>query len=260
MADTSEETSRLTAEEIFEAAIDVARDELERTNTALAFSGVLGGFVMGLTALGVALVRHFLGDSEPAKLASFVAYPAGFIGVIIGRAQLFTENTVYPVLLAMRERSRLGSVARLWTVVLVGNVAGALLFAALAVWTPAFSSELHGELIKLGLDAGNRGSAQVFWSAIFGGWLIAMVAWTVTASHWTIGHVVMVWMLTFLVGAAELAHSIAGSVEVLSAVVAGKLPVLGYARWMALALVGNVLGGVFFVSLLNYGQVRGGKG
>jgi len=86
---------------------------------------------------------------------------------------------------------------------------------------------------------------------VVGGWLIALVAWIVTASRWTIGQVVMVWLLTFLVGVGRFAHCIATSGEILSAVVARA-----YAHWLVPATLGNIAGGVVIVSLLNYGQVR----
>ena len=87
-------------------------------------------------------------------------------------------------------------------------------------------------------------------------WLIALVAWTVTASHWTIGQMAIVYLLTFVVGIGHFAHCIAGSGEILSAVVAGTVPVADYLRWLAPATMGNICGGVLIVSLLNYGQVK----
>jgi formate-nitrite transporter family protein len=253
-----EQASRLTADEILEAAIETAADDLERSTTALAFSGFAGGFGMGLTALGVALIRHHLGEESPAKLVSYLLYPAGFIAVIIGRSQLFTENTVYPVVLVLRRRSHVVQTLRLWAAVLGFNVLGALAFAALAVKTPAISSGVQEALISLGTHAAHRTTSAIFFSAILGGWMIALVAWTVTASQWTIGHVVMIWLITFVVGAGEFAHSIAGTVELLAAVLGGALGAFELVRWFSLAVLGNVVGGVVFVSLLNYGQVHGG--
>jgi formate-nitrite transporter family protein len=89
-----------------------------------------------------------------------------------------------------------------------------------------------------------------------GGWLIALVAWIVSASHWTIAQVVMVWLLAFVVGLGRYAHCIATSGEILSAVLAGRMGAGGYLHWLPLATLGNIVGGVVMVSLLNYGQVR----
>lgn len=61
----------------------------------------------------------------------------------------------------------------------------------------------------------------MFWSAVVAGWLIALVAWLVTASTDTIGQVVLIVVITYFVGVGHFAHSIAGSSEVLTAVLAG---------------------------------------
>jgi formate/nitrite transporter FocA (FNT family) len=194
-------------------------------------------------------------------LASFLLYPIGFIVVIIGRAQLFTENTLYPVVLVLDEprrlRPNLFNMLRLWAVVFIANVLGAFCFALLAIRTGALTSEISSELVKLGTQAVAHPAAHIFWSGVIGGWLIALVAWMVTASQWTIGQVVMIWLLAFVVGIGKLAHCIATSGEILSAVVAGSTSGISYAHWLLLATLGNIAGGVVIVSLLNYGQVAG---
>jgi len=250
------ETRRLTAPEIFEAAIENARSELGRSTRTLAFSGIAGGLTMGLTGLSVASVRAILGTGSWQNLVSYLIYPLGFIAVIIGRAQLFTENTLYPVILVLDEPRHVVATARLWVVVYVSNVLGALGFAMLAVRTGALHGDIVSQLVELGKDAVSGPASHFFWSGIIGGWLIALVAWVVTASHWTIGQVVMVWLLTFVVGTAKLSHCIANSGEILSAVVAGALPLSEYLRWLLPATAGNIIGGVVIVSVLNYGQVR----
>ena len=87
---------------------------------------------MGLTALGVSAIHAFLGDGGWRDLVAYLAYPLGFIAVIIGRAQLFTENTLTVILplLNRKDSKTFWNVARLWTVVLVANAVGALVVAA----------------------------------------------------------------------------------------------------------------------------------
>ena len=264
MSTTSEDlavdTRRLTAPEIFHAAQDNAREELKRSSRTLAFSGVLGGLTMGLTGLGVAAVRAILGGGGWEELVSFLIYPIGFIAVIIGRAQLFTENTLYPVVLILDERRYLGrhlrQTLRLWGVVFSANVLGAFLFARLAVRSGALPVEISTQLVTLGLGSVTGTASHFFWSGIVGGWLIALVAWMVTASQWTIGQVMMIWLLAFVVGIGKFAHCIASSGEILSAVVAGATSLDAYLRWLLFATLGNITGGVVIVSVLNYGQVR----
>ncbi|MBV8207825.1 MAG: formate/nitrite transporter family protein [Acidobacteria bacterium] len=253
-----ENSKRLSAGQIFEAAVATARQELKRSSRALAFSGLAGGLTMGLTGLAVSSVHAIVGAGGWSDLAGFLFYPVGFIAVIIGRGQLFTENTLYPVILLLDERSRahFTNTARLWAVVFASNIAGASAFAALAVLTGALRPNIVGALVTLGQEALAQSSARVFWSGVLGGWLIALVAWIVTASHWTIGQLAMTWLLTFVVGVARLSHCIATSGEALSAVIHGSAAFGTYAHWLLLATLGNIVGGVVIVSLLNYGQVK----
>jgi formate/nitrite transporter FocA (FNT family) len=253
------DSSRRSAHEILKQVADNGRDELERSTHALFFSGLAGGMAMGLTGLGVAVMQATLGEGPWQEVASNLIYPIGFIAVIIGRAQLFTENTLYPVILVLDEPHRLPNMLRLWATVFVSNVVGALAFAALMERTPALQPAYAEALMKLGLSAASNSIGFIFWSGVIGGWIIALVAWMVTASHWTIGQIVIVWMLTYLVGIGHFAHCIATSGEILSAVVGGLLPASIYLRWLLFATMGNIVGGVTIVSLLNYGQVKAGE-
>lgn len=183
-------------------------------------------------------------------------YPVGFVAVIIGRAQLFTENTLYPVVLVLDERRHPSRMLRLWVVVFSANIFGAWLFALLTAKTPALHSEVLAHLVKLGMAASTGTAIEIFWSGVIGGWIIALVAWTVTASHWTIGQLAVIYLLTFVVGIGHFAHCIASSCEILTAVEFGSVSPVSYFRWLFPATLGNICGGVFIVSLLNYGQVR----
>ncbi|PYQ42051.1 MAG: formate transporter, partial [Acidobacteria bacterium] len=131
------ETRRFTADEILQGTLENARNELRRSLVKLGFSGIAGGITMGLTALGVSSIRAFVGDGGWRDLVGYLAYPLGFIAVIIGRAQLFTENTLYPVVLVLDERKHLVRMLRLWGTVFVANVIGASIFAVLVAKSSA---------------------------------------------------------------------------------------------------------------------------
>jgi formate/nitrite transporter FocA (FNT family) len=248
---------RLTAVEIYERVEENAEDELDRTSMALAFSGFGAGLAMGLTALGVAAALAVLGLGHWARFVSSMLYPIGFIAVIVGRAQLFTENTLYPVVLVLERRDgrTVLQLLRLWAIVFAANILGSLTFAALVVKGGGIDPKILHHLLKLGIDASNHSWVQVFVSGIFGGWLVALVAWLVTAAQRTIGQIVIIWMLTFMLGIAHFAHCIASSCEILSSVVNGTTRPGAYFAWLAAATLGNVVGGVGIVALLNFGQV-----
>ena len=256
---TQRNLERPTADEIYEQVSRNARHELDRPAIALAISGLAGGITMGLTALSVSIISATLPPSAISSFIALLAYPIGFIAVIVGRAQLFTENTLYPVALMFAERRHFLTTLRLWSIVLPCNLAGAFLFAVLAVRTGALRPEYVAAMGRLGQQAASPSGAHVFWSAVIGGWIIALVAWLVSGSHSITGSVMLIWLLAFLVGLGHFAHCIASSGEILAAVLQNQVSVARYFWWLLPAVLGNITGGVVIVTLLEYGQVKGGE-
>ena len=191
-----------------------------------------------------------------ALLIPYLLYPIGFIAVIIGRAQLFTENTLYPVVLVLDERKHVRRTLRLWGVVFTSNIFGAFMFALLAVKTPALRADILSQFCPFGRRISQRLGGIFFLERDHRRMADCSCRLTVTASHWTIGQVAMVYMLTFIVGIGRFAHCVAGSGEILSAVMAGTVSLAEYLRWLMPATLGNICGGILMVSLLNYGQVK----
>jgi formate/nitrite transporter FocA (FNT family) len=211
-------------------------------------------------AIAIALLTP--AGATPAPATLFIAkmfYPLGFIAVILGRSQLFTENTLYPVALVLAEQNHFWKTIRLWAVVLPSNVLGALAFAALATRTNALSPAVVQSLGRLGLDAAGHPAATIFWSGVMGGWIIATVAWLVSGSHSITGSVMIIWMLAFVVGLGNFAHCIAASGEVFAAILTSRASWLTFPMWFVPAVAGNICGGVGMVTLLEYGQVIVGK-
>ena len=246
--------SRPSAEQIYRQVARNAKEELKRSNTSLAISGFTGGTFMGFSALGVGIVLAALGNGTGSFLLSRMLYPLGFIVVILGRSQLFTENTLYPVALVLAEKRQLWNTARLWAIVLPSNITGALAFAALISLTHGLSPSIVQAIAHLGVEATQHPFATVFWSGVMGGWIIATAAWLVSGSHSISGSILLIWMLTFVVGAGNFAHCIATSGEILTAVLTHQMPWTHYFGWLAPAVLGNICGGVLMVTLLEYGQ------
>jgi len=253
---TQRDLDRPTAIQIYEQVALNGRRELARTNVSLAISGVAGGLAMGLTGLSVSIVSATLGTSPAARFIAFLLYPMGFMATILGRSQLFTENTLYPVALIFDERRHVLSTLRLWGIVFAANVAGALVFAMMCARTKALEPQVLAALAQFGVDAASHPAGHVFWSGVVGGWIIATVAWLVSGSHSITGSVALIWSLTFIVGLGHFAHCIATSGEILAAVLSHKLAAGDYFRWLLPATLGNITGGVTLVTLLEYGQSK----
>src|SRR6202161_4413973 len=225
--DAQKNLERPSAQDIYEQVANNARQELGRSSISLAISALAGGIFMGLSALGNAIAIALLTTpgTVPSHTIFFVGkmfYPLGFIVVILGRSQLFTENTLYPVALVLAEKRHFWNTMRLWSAVLPSNVLGALAFASLAALTPALKPEFVQALTHLGLEALHNPPATVFWSGVLGGWVIALAAWLVSGSHSITGSVMIIWMLTFVVGLGNFAHCIATSGEVLVAILVNQ--------------------------------------
>ena len=258
--DAQKNLERPSAQEIYHQVANNARQELGRSSVSLAISGVAGGTFMGLSALGTALGMALLTPpgGQPSGTVQFLAkmfYPLGFIVVILGRSQLFTENTLYPVALVLAEKKHFWNTMRLWAAVLPSNVLGAFAFACLASLTHALRPDVLHALVNLGLEAAHNDPSTIFWSGVAGGWIIATAAWIVSGSHSITGSVMIIWMLTYVVGLGNFAHCIAGSGEVLVTILMHRAPWSAFPMWFFPAVAGNICGGVGMVTLLEYGQV-----
>ena len=251
--------ARPSAEDIYKQVASNARQELKRSNVSLAISGFGGGASMGFSALGTAIGAALLGTGPAGHLIACMLYPLGFIVVMVGRAQLFTENTLYPVALVLAEKREFWNTLRLWAIVLPCNIVGALGFSALAARTPALEPRFVEALTHLGVQGLSHPMKAIFWSGVIGGWMIALAAWLVSGSHSITGSVVLIWMLTYVVGAGNFAHCIASSCEILVAVLTGHASWSAYGMWLAPAVAGNICGGVGLVTVLEYGQAIYGK-
>lgn len=247
--------TRLSAAEIFGRASAAGEEELARPAHNLAFSALGAGLAMGLSGLGVALLLGVLGKEGAGQAVAFLGYSVGFVVVILGRQQLFTENTLFPVAATLHDATLVWRTAWLWTVVLAGNLVGTALFASVVAFTPAVSSKALAQLAQLGVVQAERSFATVFWTAVVAGWIVALVAWLVTAATDTSGRILAIVLLSYFVGLGEFAHSIAGSAEVLTALFHGEAAGAAVLLWHIAAVAGNAVGGVVIVAFFNYGQV-----
>jgi formate/nitrite transporter FocA (FNT family) len=249
--------TRLSALEIHENIRAPAVEELERPASSLLFSSLAAGMLIGFSFLGSAFVSHNAAEPYKHALAS-LAYPVGFMFVVLGRSELFTENTLEPIipLLHKRDRRTLRQMLRMWGLLIVGNLMGAFLFAWVLGRTTMIEPSLHPSLQEVSAKALAGGFGEVFYKAIFGGWLIALLAWLLATTTDTMAQIAMVWVTTAPISAFNFRHSIAGSVEAFYRGVTGTSgwgDVLG--GFVVPALIGNAIGGVVMVALFNYAQV-----
>jgi formate-nitrite transporter family protein len=234
-------------------------EELDRPSAALAWSALAAGLSMGFSMVAESLLRSALPDAPWRPLIGKFGYTVGFLVVILGRQQLFTENTLTVVLPLLEDRSarRLASVARVWAVVLAGNVLGALAFAWLVGRGEVFPEHLRQTFAEIGREAMEPAFATKLLRAVFGGWLIALTVWLLPAA--ANARVFVILLVTYLVGLGSFTHAIAGSVETLFLFTQGEIGLARYlGGFLVPAVLGNAIGGVSLVAALNHAQVAAG--
>ncbi len=242
---------------VFESVRREGESELRRAPIALAFSGLAAGLSMGLSLVGTGLLRAALPPAPWRPIVESAGYTLGFLVTILARQQLFTENTVTAILPLLDDSNKLQKgtiVARLWAIVLASNFIGTLVFAFAIAHSGAFSGAASRAFLELGQQTLSYDFATVLVKGIFAGWMIALLVWLLPVAEGSrIGAIAIV---TYAVGLGALSHVVAGSAEGLYAVAVGAASWPQFAlHFFVPAFLGNSIGGVFLVSLLNYAQV-----
>lgn len=236
---------------------------LERRTGGLFLSGLSAGLDIGFSVLAMAVLATLTQGVLPdaiVKLLMANLYTIGFIVVVVGRSELFTEQTTLAVLPVLGGRATVGALGRLWGIVLLSNLVGAAIVAALMVMIgPALGTIEKDAFTGIALAMTEHSMPVMFGSAVLAGWLMGLMSWLVAAARDTVSQIIIVWLIAFVIGVAGLHHSIVGSVEVLAGVFANDTVGWGdFGRFLLMAVLGNALGGSVFVALIKYGHAARG--
>ncbi len=250
-----DERARPNAIVVHEIIRQEGDEELKRPFAALAFSGLAAGLSMGFSLVAESVMSAELPHAQWRPLVANLGYTVGFIIVIGGRQQLFTENTLTPVLPFLNKPTlkNLALVLRLWAIVLTANLIGSLIFAFTLSHSDAFNSDIREQFGRIAIETLSGSSLLHFVKGIFAGWILALVVWILPAAE---SKLAVVMILTYVVGIAGFSHVIAGSTETMYLVLTSHSTWSAYfCRFMLPTLIGNTVGGVTLVAALNYGQV-----
>ena len=244
---------------VYKTILKEGQDELDRSSSALFWSGLAAGLSMSFSMIGEGLLKAYLPDAQWAKLIYGFGYSLGFLFVILGRQQLFTENTLTPILPLLQGKTLkcLKNVGRLWGIVLGANLLGGLLISLVIAHSGAFEAKVTQAFLDLAREALEPAWNVILLRGIFAGWMIALMVWLLPfAQSARVGVIIIV---TYFVAIGHFSHIIAGSIEVFTLAAAGGATWLGVAGHYVLpTLVGNVLGGLTLVAALNHAQIVAG--
>ncbi|WP_421764520.1 formate/nitrite transporter family protein [Ekhidna sp.] len=252
-----------TVDEILDEQIKTGLGEYERSNRNLFFSALAAGLEIGFSLYVLAIIYTYLGDGDPISLhfALAIGYPIGFVFVVLGRSELFTEQTTLAVLPVLNGNKTILNLLKLFGIIYFGNLLGGYIIGGLLVFlTPplevvdieAFYHLAH-KMIKF--DAW-----IIFGSALLAGWLMGLLSWLVTSAQDTMSRIFIVIMITFVIGLGSLHHSIVGSIEVFAGLITSpKITWTDYFHFQFYTTIGNIVGGVLFVSIIKYASIDSKK-
>jgi len=259
-ADVDRAEPRKPARRILEQEISEGLGEIRRPASGLFISGLSAGLDIGFSLFLMAVMYTYTSGRLPEPIVQILVanmYAVGFIFVIIGRSELFTEHTALATLPVLNGNATLGDLARLWAIVYVANLAGATIFALLVttvgpnlgvIEPSAFGWIAHHVVDHTGW--------VILLSAILAGWMMGLLSWLVAAGRDTISQIFLVWLVTTAIGLGKLHHSIVGTVEVLAGIFAGQgITFADFGHFLLWTTLGNSIGGVVFVAVIKYGHV-----
>jgi len=215
---------------------------------------------MGFSLVAEGLLAAHLPESGWRPLISKLGYSVGFLMVILGRQQLYTENspTVILPLLLRKNAATLASVARLWTVVLICNLLGTYLFALCIGKIAVFNPHVQQTLLNVSQEGLGDAFGVALTRAVFAGWLIALMVWLLPGAESS--RVAIIIIITYLIGLGGFHHIIAGYNKNFFLMVSGvESWGFYFFQFFLPTLLGNIIGGVSLVAFLNHAQVVAGK-
>jgi len=243
---------RFTSSEIFERVIVDADEEISRSFRELFFSGLAAGFAITLTVLLYVSMTHAV-DGVP--LVGALLYPIGFVYIILGNYQLYTENTLPPVALVIERMASVPAMLGMWSIVLLGNVVGGALGATALAYGGVFSPGAAQTAVEIGMSGVETEWITLFFKAMFAGLIVAGIVWLDFSVTDATARFILVYMAFLAIPFGNLFHVVVASTEVVYLVLVGQIGLLYGAYNFALpVLLGNTFGGVLLVTIVNYFQ------
>ena len=253
-----EDLKAADAQDLHKAVREEGEEELDRPVSSLFFSGLAAGMAIASSLIAEGALHHALPDTPWRTIIVSLGYPIGFLVVILGRMQLFTESTITAMLPLVTKPSgwALRRTLRLWSVVLGANLIGTALAGGMIAAGLLGGGELRTAMIEVSMAITELSPGATFVNAVPAGFMIAILAWSLPNAREQSFLVIVA--ITYVVAIAAFSHSIVGSVEAWLLVFSGKVGVAeALGGLMMPAILGNLLGGAGLFALLAHAQVRG---
>lgn len=231
--------------------------EMRRGMMALLWSAIAAGLSMSTSFIAKGILKSYLPDEPMFFPIVAMGYTMGFILVVTARQQLFTENTITPILPLMTKPSagKLLCVLRLWSIVFAGNLIGGAVAALIFVKLPVFPAGILSGLSDIAQDMMRNTPWEMFAKGVLAGWLIATMVWVLASIEQA--KILMIFLVTYLIALGGFTHIIVGSIEAMFLIFNHELNVAAAVLRFAIpTLLGNIVGGTCIFALMSHAQIR----
>ncbi|MDQ2754220.1 MAG: formate/nitrite transporter family protein [Actinomycetota bacterium] len=239
-------------EESFDRIIAEGRPRLQRAWLDLLITGTVGGMEVAFGVLALLYVEDLTGSHALAGLA----FSLGFIALLLGHSELFTEGFLVPVTVVAAGEARLRDLGRLWVGTLIGNLAGGWLLA----W---IIDQAFPNLRRTAIRAGSYYvqtaiGLRSFCLALLGGAAITLLTRMHNGTDSDVAKLVASVAIAFLLAGAQLFHSVLDSLLAFAALNTSHAPFgyLDWLGWVGWVILGNVVGGLGLTTLLRLVRSR----
>ena len=243
---------KFSSDEVFQRIVADADHEITSGARELFFSALAGGFAITITLL----VYASMVPKTESKILAAMLYPIGFIYIIIGGYQLYTENTLPPVALTLERLASIPALLRHWGIVAAGNFAGGAIGAVVLAYGGVFSPEAAAVAADLAVKGVYETSRlELFFKGAFAGLIVAGVVWMNFAARDTITRLAVVYLAFLCIPLANLFHVVVSFTEAVYLMLVGDLGfLLAMTDFVIPVMLGNTVGGVVLVTIVNYYQ------
>ena len=248
---------RFSSDEIFQRIIAAADEEITAGRRELFFAGVAGGLSITITVLVYASLWATTGPSveETNRVVASLLYPIGFIYIILGGYQLYTENTLPPVALTLERLASVPALLRNWTVVLAGNFLGGAIGALVLAHGGVLTGGADQAAMVISQKGVEEGVFSLFTKGALAGLIVAGVVWVEYAARDTISRLVVIYLAFLCIPLGNLFHVVVSFTEMTYLLALGEVgAVVGMTEFVVPVLLGNTVGGVVLVTVVNYYQ------
>jgi formate/nitrite transporter FocA (FNT family) len=251
-------------EDIYRRTKNEGERRLERPIAEEVSTALAAGFdiVAGITALILveSQLEHWMG-THAAHVFGSLGFGIGFIFLIVGRGELFTENFLVPIAgLDHRSAASWRNLAKLWITSPIFNILGGLIIILVLTVHSVLPYGSGKTMMHLAEIVHANGVLALFVSAIFAGALITAMTWFVEGQTAILARVAVAWIAGSLLALGSFNHVIVVTLELIYGYRYGL-----HMHWtfilgnFALAAAGNILGGIGLVTLNRLTQGKHGE-